>query len=44
MDSVPDREWILQDIYHGNDTQQDDLNEKLQMAAQKFIDETERFY
>ena len=42
MDSVPGRDWILQDIYHGNDTKPDDLNEKLQMAAQKFIDETER--
>ena len=44
MDSVPGRDWILQDLYHGNDTKPDDLNEKLQMAAQKFIDETERFY
>ena len=44
MDSVPGRDWILQDIYHGNDTKPDDLNEKLQMAVQKFIDETERFY
>ena len=44
MDSVPGLDWILQDIYHGNDTKLDDLNEKLQMAAQKFIDEMERFY
>ena len=44
MDSVPGRDWILQDIYHGNDTKLDDFNEKLQMAAQKYIDETERFY
>ena len=42
MDSVPGWDWILQDNYHGNDTKPDDLNEKLQMAAQKFIDETER--
>ena len=40
MDSVPGREWISQDIYYGNDTKPDDLNEKLQTVAQKFIDET----